>query len=64
MELRPALWRKTNERVFLLNYKSSTSLPGVLMRVYVQEIEPIDGVKTFKTGSDPTFEEWQRLAGR
>ena len=64
MELRPALWRRTNERVFLLNYKSSTTIPGILFRVYGQEIEPLEGVRTFKVGTDPTFEDWKRLAGR
>ena len=63
MELRPALWTKTNERVFLLNYQSAT-LPGVPSRVYVQEVEPLEGWRTFKLGVEPSFEDWKRLTGR
>jgi len=60
MELRPALWQRTDEQVFLLNYKPMT-LPGVLMRVYVVEIDPIDPWRVFKVGTEPSFEEWKRL---
>ena len=63
MELRSSLWTNTNERVFLLNYKSA-ALPGVPLRVYVQEIEPLEGWRTFKVGVEPTFEDWKRLTGR
>lgn len=63
MELRPSLWTNTNERVFLLNYKP-ISLPGALMRVYVQEVDPLEGWRTFKTGVEPSFEDWKRLTGR
>ena len=63
MELRPSLWTNTNERVFLLNFKP-ISLPGALMRVYVQEVEPLEGSRTFKTGVEPSFEDWKRLTGR
>lgn len=63
MELRPSLWTNTNERVFLLNYKP-ISLPGALMRIYVQEVAPLEGWRTFKTGVEPSFEDWKRLAGR
>ena len=60
MELRPALWRNTNERVFLLNYKSATSISGALIRVYVTEVDPLEGWRTFKTGNEPSFEDWKR----
>ena len=63
MELRPQLWRNTNERVFLLNYKSVT-LPGALIRVYVQEADPLEGWRTFKAGVEPSFEDWKRLTSR
>ena len=64
LELRPALWRRTDERVFLMNYKPGSSLPGALIRVYVLETEPLEGWRTFKTGSEPSFEDWKRLSGR
>ena len=64
MELRPSFWRNTNERVFLRGYKAVTSMPGALLRVYVVEADPLEGWRTFKTGSEPTFEEWKRLGGR
>ncbi|MCG3146600.1 MAG: hypothetical protein PCFJNLEI_00031 [Verrucomicrobiae bacterium] len=60
MELRPALWNRTDERVFLVNYKPMT-LPGALMKVYAVEIDPIDQWRTFKVGTDPSFEDWKRL---
>ena len=60
MELRPNLWVKTNERVFLLNYQPGT-LPGVLLRVYVEEVEALEGWRTFKVGVEPSFEDWKRL---
>ena len=60
MELRPNLWEKTNERVFLLNYQPGT-LPGVLMRIYVEEGEALEGWRTFKVGVEPSFEDWKRL---
>ncbi|MEI6084501.1 MAG: hypothetical protein WCS70_09390 [Verrucomicrobiota bacterium] len=60
MEMRPALWRRTDERVFLVNYKPMT-LPGALMKVYVLEIDPIDQWRTFKVGAEPSFEDWKRL---
>lgn len=63
MELRPALWKRTDERVFLLNYQPVT-LVGALMRVYAIEVDPIAEWRTFKVGTEPTFEEWKRLAGR
>ena len=63
MELRPMLWTNTNERVFLVNYKPAT-LPGALMRVYVKEGEALEGWRTFKTGVEPSFEDWKRLAVR
>ena len=64
MELRPSFWRNTNERVFLMGYKAVTSMPGALLRVYVVETDPLEGWRTFKTGNEPTFEEWKRLGGR
>ena len=60
MELRPALWRNTNERVFLLNFRSTTSMPGALIRVYVSEVDPLEGWRTFKAGTEPSFEDWKR----
>ena len=63
MELRPMLWTNTNERVFLLNYKPAT-LPGALLRVYVKEVEALEGWRTFKTGVEPSFEDWKRLTVR
>jgi len=63
MELRPTLWTNTNERVFLLNYKPAT-LPGALLRVYVKEVEALEGWRTFKTGVEPSFEDWKRLTVR
>lgn len=63
MELRPMLWTNTNERVFLVNYKPAT-LPGALMRVYVKEGEALEGWRTFKTGVEPSFEDWKRLMAR
>ena len=63
MELRPTLWRRTEDRVFLRDYKPAT-LPGALLRAYVVETEPLEGWRTFKTGNEPTFEEWKRLTGR
>ena len=63
MELRPSLWRNTNERVFLLNYKSVASMPGALIRVYGIEIDPLEGWRAFKVGNEPSFEEWKRLGG-
>ena len=60
MELRPALWRNTNERVFLLNYKSATSIAGALIRVYVTEVDPLEGWRPFKAGNEPSFEDWKR----
>jgi len=64
MELRPSFWRNTNERIFLLGYKAVTSMPGALLRVYGVETDPLEGWRTFKTGSEPTFEEWKRLRSR
>ena len=64
MELRPSFWRNTNERIFLLGYKAVTSMPGALLRVYGVETDPLEGWRTFKTGSEPTFEEWKRLGRR
>lgn len=61
MELRPSLWRRSDERVFLINYKPST-LPGVLMQLYVVEIDQVAGWRTFKVATEPGFEEWKRLA--
>ena len=63
MELRPALWHRTAEQVFLINYTPAT-LPGALMKVYVAEIATLDGVRTFKVGVEPSFEQWKRLTGR
>ena len=63
MTLRPGLWRRTDERVFLLNYEPATTIPGALLLVYVMEIESLDGWRTFKAGREPSFEDWQRLAG-
>jgi hypothetical protein len=63
MDLRPSLWQRTDERVFLVDYRP-TSLPGAVIRVYATEIDPIDGWRTFKVGTEPTFEEWKRLTGR
>lgn len=60
MELRPSLWRRTSERIFLVNYKPMT-LPGALTRVYGVEIDPIDETRTFKVGVEPSFEDWKRL---
>ena len=64
MELRPSFWRYTNVRVFLGGYKVGTSMPGAMLRVYAVEADPLEGWRTFKTGSEPTFEEWKRLGGR
>ena len=63
MSLRPALWRHTGEKVFLINYTPSTLL-GELLQVYAQEIDRLDGVRTFKVGNEPSFEEWKRLRNR
>ena len=63
MELRPTLWTNTSERVFLLNYKPAI-LPGALLRVYVKEVEALEGWRTFKTGVEPSFEDWKRLTVR
>lgn len=63
MELRPTLWTTTNERVFLLNYKPA-ALPGALLMVYAQEVTSLEGWRTFKTGIEPSFEDWKRLTGR
>jgi hypothetical protein len=61
MELRPALWARTDEQVFLLDYKPE-SLPGVLMQIYGVEVAQIGGWRTFKIAREPGFEEWKRLA--
>ena len=63
MTLRPGLWRRTDERVFLLDYEPATTIPGALLLVYVMEIESLEGWRTFKAGREPSFEDWQRLAG-
>lgn len=63
MDLRPSLWERTDERVFLVNYHP-TSLPGAVIRVYATEITPVEGWRTFKVGTEPSFEEWKRLTGR
>jgi hypothetical protein len=63
MDLRPALWTRTDERVFLLDYKPVT-LPGAVLRVYTLEVKAVDGWRTFKVGTEPSFDEWKRLSGR
>lgn len=60
MEMRPGLWQRTDERVFLLNYKPTT-IAGAMLMVYVVEAAPVDGWRTFKVATEPTFEEWRRL---
>lgn len=63
MELRPSLWRRTDERVFLVNFKPLT-ITGALMKVYVVEASPIDQWRAYKAGNDPSFEDWKRLPRR
>ena len=63
MALRPGLWRRTEEHVFLLDYEPTTTIPGALVLLYVVEVDSMEGWRTFKVGREPSFDDWQRLAG-
>ena len=63
MELRPALWKRTGEFVWLSDY-SAQAIVGALLRVYVVEDKPVDGQRVFRVGVEPSFEQWQELNRR
>lgn len=63
MVLRPSLWQRTNEQVLLLSYEPPEG-PGVLVRVYGAEMRRVSGIRVFQIATEPSFEEWKRLAGR
>lgn len=58
MELRPSLWKGTDEHVLLADYVP-TAFVGALLRVYVAEDSPVEGRRIFRVGTEPTFEQWQ-----
>ena len=60
MEMRPSMWKRTGEQVFLLDYPVTVE-PGTLIRVHVTQGNAVHGVRTFHVGTEPTFEQWQSL---
>jgi hypothetical protein len=63
MVLRPSLWQRTNEQVLLFGYEPPEG-PGVLVRVYGLEVRRVSGIRVFQIATEPSFEEWKRLASR
>jgi len=61
--LRPQLWQRNGERVFLVNYEPEAEA-GMLVRLYVQEAKPMGDHKVYEVGVEPTFEAWKRLRPR
>ena len=61
MDLRPSLWQRSDEQVLLLDYDPERE-PGALVRVYGMELRRINGLRAFSVATEPTFEQWKRLA--
>lgn len=60
LELRPGLWRGTGQQVMLRNYDAEVPT-GDVIRVFVQETNPLGDTRAFLVAKEPTFEQWQRL---
>jgi len=62
LELRPSLWKRTGECVYLKDYvPDDRALASGFVRTYGREIEPYLGLRAFQVGNPPTFEQWKRL---
>ena len=61
MDLRPSLWQRIDEQVLLMDYDPERE-PGALVRVYGREFRRINGLRVFSVATEPTFEQWKRLA--
>ncbi len=60
LELRPGLWDGTGQEVFLRDYSPHIE-PGMLLRVYAKEGDPIKGCRTFYVAQDLTYDLWKKL---
>jgi hypothetical protein len=60
MSLRPNLWKRTGERVFLQDYEPMEGA-GMLTRVYGSEMRRIGSVRVYQIAKEPSYEDWKRL---
>lgn len=65
LELRPGLWKRTGEHVFLKGFKpDDTALLTGLVRVYGRELGKKDNFRIFEVGTPLTFEQWRKLQNK
>ena len=60
MRMRPGLWERTGEEIFLRDYRLAGPL-GELVSVYGVEKDPLKDMRSFVVGTELTADQYRRM---